>query len=124
MAQLHKRFTDEQVRDMLKRYLNREIERVYLQAVLGVGKAQFFTLLQRYRTSPTTFSIQYARHTPTRRLDPAIEQTIVRERTVDQQAIHNPQIPLRAYHDSYVQRRLQTTYRQQASLSTIIARAK
>lgn len=124
MAQLHKRFTDDPVRDMLKRYLAREIERSYLQAVLGVGKAQFFTLLQRYRAKPTTFSIQYAREAPTRRLAPAIEHNILTELRLDQQAIQNPQVPLRSYNYSYVRQRLQTHYHQVASLSTIIARAK
>ena len=124
MGQLHKRFTDAQVRDMLQRYVQREIEGPYLRGMLGLGKTQFFKLLTRYRMNPTTFSIQYTRRTPTRRLDPQIEQNIVKELRIVQQAIQNPQIPLCAYNYSYVQHRLQTTYRQQAALSTIIARAK
>lgn len=123
MAQLHTRFTDDQVRDMLKRYLNHEIERPYLQSMLGVGKSRFFQLLTRYRAHPDTFSIQYHRTSPTR-LDPSIEHHILTELTIDQQAIQNPQIPLRAYNYSYVKQRLQSHYRQSAALSTIIARAK
>lgn len=124
MGQLHKRFTDQQVKEMLQRYLNREIARTYLQTILGVGKARFFRLLQRYRANPTTFSIRYTRHTPPRRLDPRIEPNILTELRIDQRAIQDPQIPLRTYNYSYVRRRLQTHYRQTASLSTIIARAK
>ena len=124
MAQLHKRFTDDQVKAMLQRYLHHEIERSYLQTILGVGKAQFFKLVTRYRTNPQTFSIQYTRRTPTRRLDPRIEQHIIHELRIDQRAIQNPQVPLRSYNYSYVRQRLHTQYRQQASLSTIIARAK
>lgn len=124
MGQLHKRFTDEQVKDMLQRYLKQEIEGPYIRAMLGLGKTQFFKLLGRYQANPTTFSIQYTRRTPTHRLDPHIEQNIVKELAIDQRAIQNPQIPLRAYNYSYVQRRLQTHYRQTASLSTIIDRAK
>jgi len=124
MGQLHTRFTDDQVKAMLKRYLSREIEGTYLRAVLGLSKTHFFRLVQRYRTDPTTFSIQYARRAPTRRLDPAIEQHILRELTIDRQAIQNPQVPLRSYNYSYVRHRLQTHYHQTASLSTIIARAK
>ena len=124
MDQLHKRFTDQQVKEMLQRYLNREIERSYLQTILGIGKSQFFFWLQQYRAHPDTFSTRYARQRPPRRLDPEIEQNIVKELTIDQQAIRNPQVPLRAYNYSYVQRRLQTTYHQQAALSTIIDRAK
>jgi hypothetical protein len=124
MDQLHKRFTDQQVKDMLQRYLNREIERHYLQTMLGVGKSQFFFWLQQYRAHPDTFSIQYARQTPSRHLDPEIERHIVKELTIDQQAIRNPQVPLRSYNYSYVRQRLQTHYRQTVALSTIIDRAK
>lgn len=124
MGQLHKRFTDEQIKDMLQRYLKREIEGPYIRTMLGIGKTQFFKLLTRYQANPAAFSIQYTRRTPTRRLDPGIEPNILKELNIDQQAIQNPQIPLRSYNYSYVQRRLQTTYHQQASLSTIIDRAK
>ena len=123
MAQLHTRFTDEQVRDMLKRYLDHEIERGYLQSMLGLGKSRFFQVLHHYRAHPDTFSIQYHRPSPTR-LAPGIEASILKELTIDQQAIQNPQVPLRSYNYSYVQRRLQTHYRQTVSLSTVIARAK
>lgn len=124
MGHLHKRFTDDQVRDMLNRYLKREIEGPYIRTMLGLSKTHFFRLLARYQANPATFSIQYTRRTPPRRLDLRIEQNILKELRIDQQAIQNPQAPLRSYNYSYVRRRLQTTYHQQASLSTIIARAK
>jgi hypothetical protein len=124
MAQLHKRFTDDQVKEMLTRYLKREIEGPYIRAVLGLSKTHFFRLLTRYQANPATFSIRYTRRTPTRRLDPHIEQSIVNELTIDQRAIQNPQIPLRSYNYSYVRHRLKTHYHQTASLSTIIDRAK
>ncbi len=38
MAQLHKKFTDSQVKEMLQRYLNSEIERPYIQQSSGSGK--------------------------------------------------------------------------------------
>jgi hypothetical protein len=34
MAQLHKRFTDEQVKDLMKRYLNKELKREHVQQIL------------------------------------------------------------------------------------------
>ena len=70
MGQLHKRFTDDRVKDILQRYLKQEIEGPYIRTVLALGKTQFFKFLSRYRENPTTFSIGYVRHTPTRRLDP------------------------------------------------------
>ena len=124
MGQLHKRFTDEQVKDMLGRYVRKEIEGTAIRAVLGIGKTRFFQLLHRYQATPQDFSIAYARRRPPRRLDPTIEQHIVKELAIDRQAIQNPAIPLKSYNYSYVRTRLQTRYRQRVALSTIIARAK
>lgn len=123
MAQLHKRFSDEQIKDMLKRYLNGEIDRSYLQQMLGIGKSRFFSLIYQYRRSPESFSVQYQRRSPLR-IDPKTESSILKELKIDQQAIENPQIPLRSYNYSYVKERLSSKYRQKASLSTIIDRAK
>jgi hypothetical protein len=41
MSQLHKRLTDQQVKDLIERYLKNEIERKYVQEVLGVRKVRF-----------------------------------------------------------------------------------
>ena len=39
MTQLHRKFSKDQIIDLLKRYLKKEIDRKHLQAVLGIGKA-------------------------------------------------------------------------------------
>ena len=44
MAQLHKKFTDSQVKELIERYLKREIERKYIQQILGIKNRRFFTL--------------------------------------------------------------------------------
>ena len=67
-------------------------------------------------TGCTSFSIRYTRPAPPRHLDPAIERNILKELAIDQRAIQDPQVPRRSYNYSYVQRRLQTTYRQSAAL--------
>ena len=124
MGHIHKRFTDSQVKELLQRYLKKEIERKYIQSILGIGKARFFELIRSYRRAPDQFSVQYARSCPTRCIDPAIENTILRELAIDQKAILNPQIPLKHYNYSYVQKRLKTQYRQKVSLWTVINRAR
>ncbi|MGB9736420.1 MAG: hypothetical protein ACP5QW_05015 [bacterium] len=45
MTQIHKRFTDEQVIDFIRRYLNKQIERKYIQEILGISKRRFFMLI-------------------------------------------------------------------------------
>ena len=46
MSQLHKRFTSDQVKELLERYLRNELERTYIQEILGIGRRRFFTLVK------------------------------------------------------------------------------
>ena len=78
MAQIHKRFSDEQVRDLFRRYVGNEVERGHLQMMLGISKSRFFKLLKRYRGNPETFSIRYSRSSPNR-IDAEIEANILKE---------------------------------------------
>ncbi len=36
MTQLHKKFTDTQVKELIRRYLRKEIERTYIQEIMGI----------------------------------------------------------------------------------------
>jgi len=123
MAQIHKRFSDEQVRDLFKRYVRKEVERKYLQEILGISKTRFFMLLRAYRGNPEKFSISYSRWSPMR-IDPRIETNILKELAEDKEMILNKDIPLKSYNYSYVKERLEREYKQFVSLSTIIDRAK
>ena len=38
MSQLHKRFTSDQVKELLERYLMKEVERKYIQEILGISR--------------------------------------------------------------------------------------
>lgn len=124
MAQLHKRFTDEQIKELLSRYVKREIKREYIQEILGIRRRRFFKLVQHYQADPKLFSIQYARKGTTRSIDPMIEKNILKELSIDKGLIANPKVPLHRYNYSYVQKRLGQKYDQKVSVSTIIDRAK
>jgi hypothetical protein len=124
MVQLHKRFTDSQVKELIERYLSKEIERRYIQEVLGIGKTRFFALINAYRRSPHEFSINYKRNTKTRTIPQAVEDNILRELQVEKNMIENPDIPLRHYNYSYIRDLLRETHHQKVSLSTIIDRAQ
>ena len=123
MSQLHKRFTSEQVKELLERYLKNEIERKYIQEILGVKKRRFFMLVKHYKEHPESFSIQYQRTTPSR-IAPEIEQNLLKELSIEKEIIQNKEVPLRSYNYSYIKDRLGKTYHQKVSLSTIIDRAK
>ncbi len=59
--QLHKKFTDSQVKDLIERYLKKEIERKYIQEILGIKQTRFFALVKDYRSNPEQFSVKYVR---------------------------------------------------------------
>jgi hypothetical protein len=124
MEQVHKRFTDQEVRELLARYVTGEVERKHIQEILGIKKRRFFALIAAYKQSPASFSIQYARHIKTRSLSTAVEHNIVRELEIDKGLIEDPDVPLRRYNYSYVRDRLQNKYHQKVSLPTIINRAQ
>lgn len=124
MSQVHKRFTPDQVKELLERYCNKEIERNYIQEILGIRKRRFFILLKEFKENPQSFTIRYQRTTPTRTISPEIEHTILKELTIEKKIIQNKEIPLKSYNYSYIRDRLKGRYRQKVSLPTIIDRAK
>jgi hypothetical protein len=124
MSQMHKRFTPDQVKELLERYSNKEIQRKYLQEILGIKKRRFFSLLKEFKKNPQQFTIRSQRTTPPRSISPDIEQNILKELTLDKKIIQNKENPLRSYNYSYIRNLLKTKYHQKVSLPTIIDRAK
>jgi len=124
MSQLHKRFTSEQVKELFDRYLKNEIERTYVQEILGIKRRRFFVLLKQYKENPQHFTVQYRRTRAPRTLSPMIEQNILKELSIDKKIIQNKEIPLKSYNYSFIKDRLKGTYHQKVSLPTIIDRAK
>ena len=124
MAQLHKRFTDSQVKELMERYLRGEIKRIYIQEILKIRRRRFFVLLEKYRTSPNAFSVQYRRKSKTSSINPAIEQNILKELKIDRKIITDKNTPVKSYNYSFIKKRLETKYKQSVSVPTIINRAK
>ena len=121
--QLHTKFTDSQVKELIERYLKREIERKYIQEILGIKKRRLFVLVRLYRENPAKFSIQYTRKTKNR-IPQSAEQNIIKELKIDKKCIGNKDVPLRRYNYSYVKYQLENKHKQKVSLPTIINRAK
>ena len=124
MSQIHKRFTTDQVKELLERYSKKEIERKYIQQILGIKKRRFFMLLKRYKENPQHFTTQYQRTTPPRIISSEIEHNILRELAIEKEIILNKEIPLKSYNYSYIKDRLGNEYHQKVSLNTIIDRAQ
>jgi hypothetical protein len=122
--QLHKNFTDSQVKSFLKSYLDKEIKINYILQMLRIKRRRFFELLAKYRKDPDNFSIQYKRRTINRKIDPDIESNIVKELKIEKDLIKNKDIPIKWYNYSYIRDLLEQKYSQKVSLPTIIDRAK
>lgn len=90
MSQLHKRFTSDQVQELLERYLKKEVERKYIREILGISRRRFFMLLNQYRENPSHFTIQYQRTTPTRSISAEVEQNVLKE-LANRKANHSEQ---------------------------------
>src|SRR4030043_78178 len=123
MSQLHKRFSSDELKKLFDHYLRNEVERKYIQDILGIKKRRFFMLLKQYKENPTEFTIQYQRTTPPR-ISKDIEHNIVKELSIEKGIIQDKQTPLKSYNYSFIKDHLRKKYRQKVSLTTVIRRAK
>jgi len=122
--QLHKNFTDDQVKSLFEKYSKKEIKLNYILQMLRIKRRRFFKLLERYRKDPDNFSIQYERKTINRKINPDIEKNIIKELKIEKDLIKNKDIPIKWYNYSYIKDLLEQKYSQKVSLPTIIDRAK
>ena len=63
MAQLHKRFSDEQIIFLFQAYEHSLMTREEIQDTLDISRSRFFVLWKEYREDPRPFSISYQRTT-------------------------------------------------------------
>jgi len=123
-TQLHKNFTNGQVKSFLKSYLDKKIKINYILQILKIKRRRFFELLTKYRKDPDNFSIQYERKTINRKINPDIEKNIVKKLKIEKDLIKAKEVPIKYYNYSYIKDLLEQKYNQKVSLSTIIDRAK
>lgn len=122
MTQLHRRFTDDQVKVLLHGYCQGLLNRTEVQEMLGVGKTRFFALVKAYRNAPETFSVRYERSSPGR-LPAAVETEIERELLREKAIVDDKRLPISGYNYSALRDRL-LKKDIKVSVNTIIDRAK
>jgi len=122
MEQLHKRFTSEQVKVLLKAYCQGTLDRSGIEETLGISRSTFFTLLKQYRHNPDEFSLAYHRETPTR-IPARVEEEIENEIMLQKNLIDDSTLPITTYNYSAIRDRLMK-HGIIVSLPTIIDRAK
>lgn len=122
MGQIHKRFTDEQVRLLMQSYDQGQLNRRELQELLDIGRSRFFALLKDYRRDPAEFSIDYQRATPTR-LSADVEAEMAQALLREKEIVEDPNLPISGYNYTAIKDRL-AAKGISVSVTTIIKRAK
>lgn len=121
---IHKRFSNEQVKDLMKRYEAGEISRPNIEMMLGIGQTRFFALIKAYRGNPETFNISYHRRNPTRSINQKVEKRIIQELAASQKLIKEKDVPIWRHNYSFIRQTLMEKDSQKVGLSTIIRKAK
>lgn len=123
-AQMHKRRTNDQVKMILERYLKKELSSEQAMDLLELKRSQFFELVKRFKENEESFSIEYSRTGKTRRINEEVEESILKELSIEKGLIDDAAMPVRFYNYSYVQDQMMKKYQQSVSVPTIINRAK
>ena len=105
MTQIHKQFSSEQVKVLLKAYEAGHLSRDEIERTLGIGKTRFFALLKQYREDPESFSIQYERTSP-KRLSAEAEEKIRLELQRERGLVENKELPISSYNYAALNDRL------------------
>ena len=122
--QLHRRFSTEEVKVLLQKYLDEKVKLTYIVEILNITRRRFFQLLRDYKEDPDNFSIQYKRKRATRKITEDVEKNIVNELREEKKLIEDKEIPITFYNYSYIKDQIYQSYGQKVSLPTIIKRAK
>jgi len=121
---LRKLFSVGEVKEVFERYLSQEIAVEHALAMLKIRRRQFFKLLKAYRDRPESFSLDYTRKAPPRKITVKTEARIMQELRKEAEIIGDKSNPVRFYNYSYVKEILEKKHKVHVSLPTIIDRAK
>lgn len=121
MAQIHKKFTVEQIKILFSAYEQGHISRSEIENTVGINKTRFFALLKEYRGHPETFSIEYQRKSKGR-LSGEVEEKIHKELLREKELVENKELPISGYNYAALSDRLKKVG-VQVSTTTIIKRA-
>ena len=94
---LRKLFSVDHVKEVFQRYLSREIAVDQALAMLKIRRRQFFKLLKFYREKPESFSLDYTRKAPPRKIDAKAEAKITQELKKETEIIRDKRNPVRFY---------------------------
>lgn len=122
--QLHKRFSNQEVKEVLVKYEKKILALEEVVRFLRIKERRFFILLKKYRKDPDGFSIGFKREKATRGIDRRSEKKIISELKKEVALIEDKTNPVRFFNYSYLKGILEEKHGVVVSLPTIISRAK
>ena len=122
MSQIHKRFTDDQIKMLFKGYCQKQFSRADVQDMLKISKSRFFEFLKTYRQDPEAFTITYQRRT-NKKLSTEVEAEIEKALLQEKAIVDDPDLPISEYNYTALRDRL-LAKGIKVSTTTIISRAK
>lgn len=123
--QLHKRLTDEQVKNILAEYVAGKVKAKEAIRLLAISRARFYQLVADFKDDQADFSLAYKRESANNKLDEKIEKNILAElKTEKEKIIDDPNVPTNRYNYSYIKNQIKDKYAADVSVNTIINRAK
>ena len=123
--QLHKRFNQEQVKDIIRKYVQKQLRAKEACRYLGIGRTRLHELATAYRTSAEAFVLGYKRTSANNRITEEVKQHILSELAFEKKKIiDNPHVPTTRYNYSYLRELMVEKYYERVSLPTIITIAK
>lgn len=122
--QLHKRFTDDQIKLLLDLYLRKALTLEEILIQLECSRPRFFQLLKKYRESPKDFTIAYSRHKPQHRLLEEVDKIIRKELETEYHLIRDPKTTITQFNYAYLTDCIRKQLNQPLSAQTVRSRAK
>lgn len=123
--QLHKRFIEDQVKDIVTKYIEKKVRAKEACRYLGVGRTRLHQLVKAYQSNPQKPVVGYKRTVSSHVVKQSIKEHILVELSFEKEKIiDNPNVPTNRYNYSYIRNLIQEKYDEQVSLPTIISLAK
>ncbi|MFQ6052417.1 MAG: hypothetical protein ACE5K4_12105 [Candidatus Hydrothermarchaeota archaeon] len=122
--QIHKKFTDDQVKLLLDLYLKKTITLQQVLQQLGCSEGRFYQILREYRKSPERFTIAYRRNKPQHRLPEEADKAIREELEIDRKLIGDRQTSIHDYNYAFIRDSVVKHLGYEISAQTVRNRAK
>lgn len=102
-AQLHKRISEEAVKQILDKYVAKEFKAKQARVLLGLSKSAFFVLAAKYKKNGNVGYVRKSSH----RIAQKTRENVLKELAIEKEKIiDNPQVPVNRYNYSFIQRLL------------------